>query len=183
MSQEVSPDELEKHLKSRDRMTRRAVARGVKSAAQAGRTYMVQVTNTRGKVYTGQFKASWRVQKNSAAIGTKARAARAVAGVELVNSAPHAGIVELGARPHSVNREGIENLTLWARRVLGLSPEEARSAAFAIAAKFRREGQKPTFMVRDSLPKLRVILGKEVDREIIKASRQPSDKDLRRGKG
>ena len=178
-AQEVDAKDLERHLKSRQRMVMRAMARAARQAAQLGRTYLVKLTSTKGKVYLGQFKASWKVVKHRATIKTAKRAARVGDSVELVNQAPHAGIIELGARPHKVNQEGIENLTLWAKRKLGLSDEEAQEAAHAIAWKLRRYGQRPTYMVRDSLPTLRVFLKGETDREIRKQAKRPSKKDLR----
>lgn len=182
MKQTISEDEVGRHMKARERMVRRAIAAGIKSAAHLGRAYLVKVTDERGKVYTGQFKASWKVVRRAAQIKTAGRAARATTTYDVVNTSPIAGIIELGARPHAVSAEGIDNLTRWAELKLGLGPKEARRAAFAIAAKIRAEGQRPTYMVRDSLPQLRVFLRGEVERKIRGQATKPSNADLRFGK-
>jgi hypothetical protein len=63
------------------------------------------------------------------------------------NDAPYAAIVEFGARPHKVNREGLESIAEWAMYKLMLSSEDAKSFAFAFAKKLEKQGQKPTYFV------------------------------------
>ena len=58
--------------------------------------------------------------------------------------------VELGTRPHFVGKDGIDALEIWARQRLGVRGKEARSAAFAIAAKISRVGTEGAFMFRDT---------------------------------
>ena len=84
----------------------------------------------------------------------------------IVNSAPHVGILELGARPHPVSAEGIAALTRWAQTQLGLLPEEARQAAHAIAWKIRKHGAKPAYFVRDSIPDLAQAMGRAINKQI-----------------
>lgn len=110
------------------------------------------------------------------------------------NTAPYAGIVERGARPHNVNREGVDAIRKWviAKGIIAISkplpvgvhgPVRApraltrkqaegkyapmvESVVWAIVGKIKKEGQKPTWFVRDSLPKLNNILADEVSRAI-----------------
>lgn len=94
--------------------------------------------------------------------GFKAR--RRPNGAENVNDAPHAGIIELGARPHKVSAAGIKAIARWAVRKLGLKREEAQSAAWGIAKKLEAEGQEPQYVVRDSLPQARAYFDQEFKR-------------------
>lgn len=50
--------------------------------------------------------------------------------------------VEEGTQAHPVNAAGIGSLTLWAKRKFGLNDKAARSAAYAIANKIRKQGTK-----------------------------------------
>jgi hypothetical protein len=131
-----------------------AVERGAFSGAQAARTLLVGVTPTN----LGQMRNSWHVSRHPA--------------VQVFNDAPYAGIVERGARPHSVSRAGIDALTMWARRKLGLGEAEARRVAFAVAHKLRTQGQAPTFFVRNQLPRISRITRSEVERELRKLSKK-----------
>ena len=54
-------------------------------------------------------------------------------GARAFNDAPHSGIVEAGARPHFLPKEGIEALERWAIRKLGVAEKDARGVAWAIA--------------------------------------------------
>lgn len=124
----------------------------MKLAAHRGRTLLVR----KSPVDRGNFKNAWRV--------------RTIAGgAEIQNDAPYAGIIELGARPHPVSREGIEALTGWARRHFpGVDEKEHKSIAFAIAAKLKKYGQKPTYLVRDSMDELRQYIGEAMEAEVKK---------------
>ena len=93
-------------------------------------------------VDTGQLKNSFRVRRVNRNE------------IHLDNDAPYAGIIDLGARPHSVNKEGIEAIALWAKRKFGLGDDEAYEVANAVAWKLRKHGQKPTYLFRDAQPKL-----------------------------
>lgn len=97
-------------------------------------------------------------------LGILKRSARAVPqspGAYIVLDAPHAGIVERGARPHWAP---IGPLLAWAKRHTG--PADAYRLAKAVQAKIARVGQRPTYFVRRSLPELRKILKAEVEREL-----------------
>lgn len=79
----------------------------------------------------------------------------------VIVDAPHAAIVEQGSRPHWTS---IKNLLPWCIR--HSSPEEGPSFAHALQRKIAREGTKPTWFVRKTLPMQRKILKAEVEREL-----------------
>ncbi len=162
----------------------RGLSRGLRMGAERGRGIIVKRTPTD----LGQLRASWKV-----------KASEWVA--ELINDAPTAGIVELGARPHKVSAEGWAAIYEWVRRhpeiygqkrartqvsgtlaqlaemgaFRGLDPEIS-SITWAIVKKINREGQKPTYFVRDSLDVLQQALVAEVERQLERAvSRQSGD--------
>lgn len=97
---------------------------------------------------TGQYAASWQVQRVSEE------------SVVLLNSAPHASVVEYGARPFT---PPIGPLLAWAKRMLQdpQTPDdptnpndyskEVRSLAFAVQAKIAREGIAPKHTVEKNM--------------------------------
>jgi hypothetical protein len=129
----------------------RALRTGLRSAAQRGRAHL------RDKLpvgVTGHLRAGWEIFDLPQ-------------GITLANSAPHAGIVERGTRPHEVNREGIDSIREWVRLKLKVeNPKEAESITWAIIEKIRREGQKPLWIVRDSIGKLTVFAREEIERQL-----------------
>lgn len=175
---------------------RKAVERGMISAAHRGRAILVRAT----PVNTGQLKAAWLVVIGGWLAGFIA---------EVVNDAPHAGVIEAGARPHAVSRAGVEAIRRWvmlkmfgwmaapmrrlakrearatatlsrhranraaslrAARAIGASQEamgalnkEVDRVVWGIVGKLKREGQKPTYFVRRSLPRLKRALKVEVE--------------------
>lgn len=73
-------------------------------------------------------------------------------GLERVETAvgtplPYAVPVETGSRPHFPPLLPIQD---WVESKLGLSPEEARGVAFAIARKISKHGTEGKFMFRDA---------------------------------
>lgn len=182
----IAPDKLAKALIGESEKTRKAVHRGVRRAARRGVVRLIAATKEKKVTYLGQFRNSFHVDD-----GPPTR---------IYNDAPHAGIVELGARPHPVSREGIAALTEWAKKkLMGSAPRhpgkkkfpltrkadaayskrvsdfdaEARSIAFAIARKIRREGQKGRFIFRDELPTLSRFVAEEIGRAIDQMPKGP----------
>ncbi len=178
MAMDIS--QLPKHMVKDHKRIINRIEMGLASAARRGRTHMVPRTPTD----QGQLRNSWRVD-----------------GQLLRNTAPHAGIVELGARPHPVSKEGFLALVEWAKRH-GLGgarrqfqrggrtriqgPQQAFFAygewfvdadapaakvALGIVRKIRHHGQAPTYFVRDELPALTKIAKTEVERKLRKARR------------
>ena len=170
----IGIEQLPEALARGEQRFERALYRGLRRGAERGRAIIVPKTPTD----LGQLRASWKV-----------KAADMVA--ELINDAPHAGIVELGARPHKVSPEGWQAIYEWVRRhpelygekkartkVSGTLSELAKLGPFrgidpeitaitnAIVQKIRRRGQKPTNFVRNNLEALRKALIKEVERQL-----------------
>lgn len=174
----IGIDQLPAALKRGEERFSRALYRGLRMGAERGRSIIVKRTPTD----RGELRASWKV-----------KAADMVA--ELINDAPHAGIVELGARPHKVSAEGWAALYEWVRRhpalygrkraktkvsgtvaqlaamgpFKGLDPEIS-SITWAIVKKINREGQKPTYFVLKSMDALRAALIAEVERQLERAT-------------
>jgi hypothetical protein len=128
---------VRQHAKNMDR-----IDRGLIRAAKRGKAHMVKVTPTD----QGQLRNSWQAQ-----------------GRLLRNDAPHAGIVELGARPHGVNNAGMLALIAWAKRHGASTEKEAKAMAWGIAMKLRRVGQRATHFVRNELVELTKIAKVEVE--------------------
>lgn len=97
---------------------------------------------------------------------TKLRAVETTGGAVIIDDAPYAGIIELGARPHWIGKKGIQAIRDWFMFKLGLSADEALRAAFAMRHKIATEGQRPTYFFRKRLPVLRRILAAEVERAL-----------------
>lgn len=133
--------------------TKKAVMRGLRNAARASIAILVQRTPSD----TGQLKASWKHTGSRRGRNTH----------EVYNEAPHAGIVEEGARPHAVSYEGRRALYEWAsRKFSGKTEKELNAIVEGIAWKLLHHGQKPTYFVKDALPLLRRVSTEEVVRAV-----------------
>lgn len=166
----VTPEKLSEILREQAREFPQAVRKGMVAAARRGQAHMPKKTPTD----MGQLRNSWRL--------------RQVPDVALMNDAPHAGIVELGARPHKVSDAGMLALEEWALRHaeviaafqddgkgrMRTREEAARAAAHAIAWKIRHEGQKPTYFLRNELERLTSFVPAEIAREMAKAIAESS---------
>lgn len=93
---------------------------------------------------TGQYANSWDFQEDEK---------RMILG----NFAPHAGIIEFGARPFS---PPIGPLLAWAKRVLkdasqppDYSPE-VRRLAYGVRAKIQQKGMMPRSILQKEMPKI-----------------------------
>lgn len=129
----VSPKQWASHMTELAERFMPAMQRGV--AAGAMRCIPILQRSTRyappasprgmpGAFDTGRYLAAWK----SAPIHM---------GAKVFNTSAQSGVIEGGRRPSPVSREGRRNLEAWARRKLKLSPEEAKSAAWAIAQELR----------------------------------------------
>jgi hypothetical protein len=144
--------------------------KSMKRAAMRGRAIMVRRTPKD----LGQAKAGWKVSefiKNA----TMAR-------VDLYNDNPYIGVLELGARPHKVSMEGIAALHAWVwrnrhffsslmteagnRKTGKNAKKEALGIAFAIAKKIEKEGQKPTYFVRNSMDALNREFAEQLEQQL-----------------
>lgn len=136
-----------------------ALLRGSHRGAERARALMVVKTPTD----TGQLRASWVVKRGK----KPAKGQRKIELAVLINDAPHAGIVERGARPHGVNRAGVEALLRWVKRHFPThSDEEQVGIVWGIVRKLRTKGQKPTHFVKDNKPQAERLLASEIERAI-----------------
>jgi hypothetical protein len=147
----VTPDGLAVQLRKLAKTSPKVLRKGLVRAARRGQAHMPGQTPTD----MGQLRNGWRVLEGAD-------------GIRLENSAPHAGVVELGARPHKVNAAGRKAIAEWAMRKLGLDEAQAKSFAFALAAKIAKEGQAPTYFVRQELQKLAEFVGPAILAELKK---------------
>jgi hypothetical protein len=105
-------------------------------------------------VDTGLYAASWDFEADEV---------RAILG----NYAPHAPIIEFGARPYTAP---IKPLLEWAKRVLNdpSQPpdysEEVRALAYGTRAKIEREGMKPRNVLEKMLPTIVRNIQEELER-------------------
>lgn len=142
----VPPGKLGVLIKSRTSRNPAAIMKGLEAAANRGRGVLTEAM----PVYKGHLKNAWDVLKPGP---------REVA---LYNDAPYAGIIERGARPHSVSPEGFAAIREWVRIKIGGSDAEIDSITHAIVWKFRQVGRRGDFPVRKSMKVLRAIAAKEV---------------------
>lgn len=180
----ITPDRLPQEINTRHILTRRAVANGIGRAAERGRALIVRKT----PVDMGQLKASWRVVWHGVPGGAQWECAT------LENDAPHAGIVEEGARPHPVNAEGWDAIYQWARRHITYTqlkgPGRAKGGkrregppkqitkrhgqedpilegiVWAIVKRIEKYGQAPTYFVRNNIPALQKIATEEISKAL-----------------
>jgi hypothetical protein len=150
----LTPRGLTKLLEKQAREISKAAKRGALSAATRGAAKLQKKVPRD----TGDLARSFRVGHTST-------------GAQIRIDAPHAGIVERGARPHRVNAEGREALAGWVagwvRRRLKITDEAEINAVVAgICRKLEREGQKPTWFVRNYRTEAARVLREEVDAEI-----------------
>lgn len=158
-----------------------AVRKGVVRGAQRSRARIQRATPKD----TGQTKASWRISVSPATKSIEQTV------VIWKNDAPHAGVLELGARPHGMSPAGWAAIYNWVRRhgksfnvarkrdargkflpgarVAGdaagayKGPDPEISAITnAIVQKIAKEGQRPRYFVRNILDELRAMAAAEV---------------------
>jgi hypothetical protein len=144
------------------------VERGLRVAAERGMTHLREKSPVGA---SGVYRAAWTVH-------------RELGGWVIENDAPHAGIIERGARPHKVSAEGWNAIYLWVRRVLAWQikaekadrrfyfkrrkslDEIATDITWAIVKKIEKYGQRPRWIVRDSMPLLTAWMGTEIERQM-----------------
>ena len=180
----LTPAQVPRMVRQNNKRAKRGAAKGLQRAAHRGRGVLVRRT----PVDQGQLKASWRVRKAmNTGIGSGNLAAM------ITNSAPHAGIVEAGARPHKVGLEGWMAIYDWARRnikfteTLKSGPNKGQQSkprrmshddygnpmleqiTWGIVNRIAKFGQRPTWFVRDSMDILMRIAQEEVAKAVAKS--------------
>lgn len=174
-SRTIRIDQVGEFLHVTDANIRRCVEQAARAAAHRLKAHLVAETSRLGVVDMGIYKNSFVVRDKT-----------------VTNEAPHAGIIELGARPHKVSLQGVIAIAEWVVRKLRLRKErttaqrsrskdptkthsmrrlkwpEAMKIAWAIAKKIEREGQKPRHIMRDALPQARAFFHHELTRRLEK---------------
>ncbi len=185
----TTPGKLPGQLGRLNQSVRRAIARGALRGAHRGRAIIVRETPTD----QSQLKQAWKVSPGSGFGATGSKIPVTLVLASLDNLAPHAGIVELGARPHRVSAEGIQSIADWAYRNLEFEAaagpvqrgtggrrafdrktreQMALDVAHAIAWKIRHEGQEPTYFVKRNLENLEKAVRVEIDKAIEEVSKR-----------
>lgn len=154
----IAPSEIGRVLLREEKRVKDCAWRGARAASLRAKGHLVDATDERGKVHHGHFKAGWDTEQTAD-------------GFSVTNDAPHAGIVEMGARPHPVSAEGREAIREWVRqKIFGISQVEADendvvdAITYGIVEKLRKYGQEPTYIVRDALPEMTRYLREETER-------------------
>lgn len=148
----IKPSQLAGALRAEARHVRGAIKTGAMRAANRGKGVLVERTKEADKVGLGQYIRSFEALRGTSSTTL----------AMLVNTAPMAGVIELGARPHPVSDEGREAIARWAIRKLGVSEEEAKAIANGVAWKLRHKGQKGTYIFKNAQAELTKIFAHEV---------------------
>ncbi len=151
-ARQLAPKLLEAAEKHRGAIKTAAIA-----AARKFQALLMRRCDELGITDQGTLKSSWRAEKTAE-------------GAIVYSDCPYAGIVEMGARPHPVSKEGQDAIALWAIRKLGVDPDKAASVAFLICRKIAREGQAPKYLVAGVLDQAGVYFIQELTRVIKEAS-------------
>lgn len=176
----IKPSQLAGALHKEAVRFTKATLQACHGAARKLQTHLKNQTDELGVTDTGHYKNAWKVQKTGR-------------GASVVNDAPYAGIIEMGARPHKVSKAGIEAIAKWVERKLlvaqgpvhekksasgritrknpSVDKSGAMSIAYAIAKKIEREGVKGRFIARDALPLATKYYGEELQRILRGAAR------------
>jgi hypothetical protein len=156
----VAPNGLAVAFRARGKATKAAIVKGLQMGALAGKVILIRRT----PVDEGVMRASWAVIMQPW-------------GAQLVSTAPHAGIVEGGSRPHWPNMTALREWVVRHRKAFGVKKGRSKKAqksaeadidriTYLIARKIARFGTKPRWVVRGALPQLGRLAKRAVDLEI-----------------
>lgn len=178
MKIKVDPRRLGDVLRAHQRLAPTAFLRGARVSAEK----VVSKAKRQSPVNDGAFRAAWGVEVRADMVRVK-------------NDAPYAGIIERGARPHSVSAEGVEAIRQWVikkglvrvtqplkkgvqgpERMRPVKRSEAEGeigylideVVWAIVNKIKHEGQKGTFILRKLAEQAGDDLRREVERQLQK---------------
>lgn len=161
---DVAAENVEKMLMATNDVLFRRCERAAVNAASRLIGYLRQMVDDLGINDTGGYRAGFRRD-----------------GSTVINDAPHAGIIELGARPHPVSKEGVLAIAAWVRRKLHPKDESgsvimgkngkpkkfgedaALRIAYAIAENIKKFGQKPHYVMMNALPQAREFFDAELN--------------------
>lgn len=147
----IKPSDLPTKLLGERIKVQKIIDQAARSAANRLKAYLVQQSDDLGITDTGVYKNSFVVNDKT-----------------VTNEAPHAPIVEMGARPHHVGREGRERLKQWCMRKLHLDEQAAEQASWAIATKIAEVGIEGRHVMENALPKATEFFREEIERRMAK---------------
>lgn len=157
----IKPDDVAKMMEAENKKALWMLDDACRAAALRMVTFLANLVDDLGITYLGTYKLSLHVEL--------------VEGLwTVLADAPHAGIVELGARPHPVSEEGRLAIKTWAERKLGLTEDQAEEASWAICKKIENEGVDGHFLMRDSQPQAKQFLREELARILSAEAGKPA---------
>lgn len=149
----INQKALERTLRARFR----ALPKRLLGAMNSDTRRALAILKANTPVASGELKNSWKVTNR----------------LEVENSAPHAGVIEFGARPHSVSADGIANIKAWALSVFPNADNDTiNNIVWGVVHKLKEEGQAPTYFVRDSLDEIKRSLGAGITANLNKFAAQ-----------
>jgi len=127
------------------------------------RTSMAPPASDRGSpgaVNYGTYKAAWK-------------SILTATGAILLNDMAYSGVIEFGRRASPVSRAGRVSLARWAQRKLGLSPEEAVAASYALAQSLAKRPLRGRRVMTDGLDEMTKMVVDEITHELDVELRKP----------
>jgi hypothetical protein len=138
----IRPEDVPDQLRRMRGAVGAAIRRGANEGAHRARAILV----TRTPTDTGHLRAAWRVVERFGGLPT------------VINDAPYAGVVEMGARPHPVSREGIQALVEWVWRHR-MSLAGGRTGTTALVTRSGRAAAMPKKLTRHGINLVNEIRG------------------------
>jgi hypothetical protein len=111
-----------------------------------------------GAVNTGHYKRAWKAEQLPD-------------GARVYNQAPYAAVIEHGRRPGTF--PPLKQIERWAQRRMGLTPKEAKAAAYPIARAIARRGLQGRKVMTNVQP--------QIERDFLEEVRKELERELARG--
>ena len=149
----VTLEQFTKELGQLPKDLETAIVRGLRSAAARGVGEVVQAINT----------ASPHPPVDTGGLARSVEHSNLPKGGRIEVDAPHAAVMENGARPFWPPIEPLED---WAKRKFGVDDEEAEEIARAVQIKSATFGIEPRHYFRTAMVRIRKIVPVEVESEL-----------------
>lgn len=158
--------QLNKYLRGIPKALEKAMVRGIQVGAERAISIAVEAgdkavpaspNGSEGAFDTGLYRRSWKTKKQKD-------------GAILYNSSKQSDIIERGRRPGR-RMPPLRVAEQWARRRLGLSPKEAKLAAYPIARAIGKRGLLARRVLAKATPDIIGVVMTEVRAEVRKALR------------
>lgn len=153
MAKTLTLKQYQEWLRQQPQQIQGAVVRGLRSAAQRGVGIIVQEIDT----------AQPHPAVNTGGMRQSARAVNTPDGAIVEVDAPHAAIINNGARPFN---PPIRPLVVWAMRKFGVTEREAWRIAKGVAKKIAAQGIEPRFFFDKAMKRIEEIVDQEVQHEL-----------------